>query len=125
AGSPDGRLTAAFTATKRERYLGPGPWSVFVGHGYVRTPSGDPDFLYQDIVVALDERRRINNGQPALHSCCLAALCVQQGEAVVHVGAGTGYYTAILAELAGPSGQVFAYEIERDLAQRASKNLGD
>jgi protein-L-isoaspartate(D-aspartate) O-methyltransferase len=44
-------------------------------------------------------------------------------EKIVHIGAGTGYYTAILAELTGKSGTVLAYEIEQDLAQRAATNL--
>ena len=45
------------------------------------------------------------------------------GEQVIHVGAGTGYYTAILATLVEPGGQVHAYEIDADLASRASENL--
>jgi protein-L-isoaspartate(D-aspartate) O-methyltransferase len=43
----------------------------------------------------------------------------------VHVGAGTGYYTALLAQLVGPNGSVAAYEIEADLARRATANLAD
>jgi protein-L-isoaspartate(D-aspartate) O-methyltransferase len=42
---------------------------------------------------------------------------------VIHVGAGTGYYTAILAHLVGPEGRVHAYEIEADIAARAAENL--
>jgi len=125
AGKPQSQLTSAFAATPRERYLGPGPWKIFTGRGYISTPSDDPDLLYQDILVALDDERQINNGQPSLHALCLAALNVQEGETVVHIGAGTGYYTAVLAELAGPAGKVFAYEIEPDLAQRASRALAD
>ena len=45
------------------------------------------------------------------------------GNTVLHVGAGTGYYTAILAALVGDSGNVVAYEIENDLASAARKNL--
>jgi protein-L-isoaspartate(D-aspartate) O-methyltransferase len=41
----------------------------------------------------------------------------------VHVGAGTGYYTALLAELSGPEGSVRAYEIVPELAGRARDNL--
>lgn len=125
AGVPQSRLTSAFAATPRERYLGPGPWKIFTGRGYISTPSDDPALLYQDILVALDNERQINNGQPSLHALCLAALNVKAGETVVHIGAGTGYYTAVLAELVGPAGEVFAYEIEPDLAQRASGALAD
>lgn len=127
AGIPksDGRLAAAFATTPREHFLGSGPWKVFVGGGYIETPSADPAFLYQDVTVAIAPERRINNGQPVLHAICLAALKVKEGETVLHIGAGTGYYTALLARLAGLAGSVVAYEIERDLAQRAALNLRD
>jgi protein-L-isoaspartate(D-aspartate) O-methyltransferase len=45
------------------------------------------------------------------------------GEIVTHVGAGTGYYTALLAQLVSPSGAVTAFELESSLADRAGKNL--
>jgi protein-L-isoaspartate(D-aspartate) O-methyltransferase len=120
-----GRLGAAFAATPRERFVGPGPWQVFTPIGYIETPSDDPAFLYQDVTVAIDRGRQINNGQPALHALCLSALKVKEGETVLHVGAGTGYYTALLAQLTGPGGAVLAYEIEPDLAARATENLAD
>jgi protein-L-isoaspartate(D-aspartate) O-methyltransferase len=119
------RLVAAFASTPRERFLGPGPWRVFTRMGYVETPSDDPTFLYQDVTVALKEAEQINNGQPLLHAACLAALGVREGEDVVHVGAGTGYYSALLARLAGPSGSVAAYEIDPELAERAARNLAE
>src|SRR5881398_2035219 len=85
----------------------------------------DSAFLYQDVVVALAPERRINNGEPSLHAISLAALNVKQGEKVLHVGAGTGYYTALLARLTGETGTVVAYEVEHDLAQNAIRNLSD
>lgn len=121
----DGRLVEAFANTHREKYVGPGPWKIFTASGYVETPTDDPAFLYQDVVVALAPERRINNGQPVLHAICLAALGVEEGESVVHIGAGTGYYTAVLAALVGASGQVTAYEIAEDLSERAAKRLSD
>src|SRR5579864_5791449 len=124
-GAPKSRLTAAFAATPRERYLGPGPWKAFAGGGYVQTPTDDPAFVYQDIVIALVEESRINNGQPVLHAACLAALNVKEGDTVVHVGAGAGYYTAVLAHLAGSTGKVFGYEIEPALGAKAVMNLAD
>lgn len=123
AGSGDERLIDAFAAVPREDYLGPGPWPIFVGSGYLPTVSDDPRLLYQDVLVALALDRRINNGQPSLHARCLAAVAPAAGERVVHVGAGTGYYTAILAALVGGRGTVTAFEIEPDLAARAAANL--
>ena len=125
AGTPNGRLTAAFAATPRERYLGSGPWRIFVGGGYITTPTDNPAFLYQDVVVALSEAQKINNGQPVLHAVCLATLSPQDGDTVIHIGAGTGYYTAILSRLTAPGGEVFAYEIEPALAEQAKTNLAD
>ena len=119
------RLKHAFASTPRERFIGIGPWKVFAGGNYVETPTDDPAFLYQDVVVALAPERRINNGEPSLHAISLAALNVKQGEKVLHVGAGTGYYTALLARLTGETGTVVAYEVEHDLAQNAMRNLSD
>lgn len=122
AGADDARVLAAFVAVAREDFVGAGPWKVFAGD-YQPTPSADVQLLYQDVLIALAEDRRINNGQPSLHAKLIAAVNVRDGEQVVHVGAGTGYYTAILAELAGRDGAVDAYEIEEDLAAKAAVNL--
>ena len=120
-----GGLAAAFAATPRERFAGNGPWKIFTAAGYIETPTADPAFLYQDVTVALKSEKQINNGQPTLHAASLAALKPQEGETAVHVGAGTGYYTAVLARLVGASGAVHAYELEEDLAERARENLAD
>jgi protein-L-isoaspartate(D-aspartate) O-methyltransferase len=74
-------------------------------------------------VVALVPERGLNNGEPQLHARCLAALQIKGGETAVHVGSGTGYYTAILAQLVGQTGTVIAYEIDPDLAAKAATNL--
>ena len=55
--------------------------------------SSDPADLYDDVLVAIDRPRGINNGEPALHAAWLAAVDPQPGETVIHVGAGHGYYT--------------------------------
>lgn len=126
AGIPPGsELAAAFASTPREDFVGPPPWKIFAGSGYVETRSDDPAVLYQDVVVSLGFDAHLNNGQPSLHAICLAALAPQKGERVVHVGAGTGYYTALLAKLVGETGVVDAYEIEPELAQRARNNLAE
>ena len=123
SGSSDARLIDTFAAVPREDYVGTGPWPVFVGSGYIPTISDSPSHLYQDILIGLATDRKINNGQPTLHARCLTAAAPAIGESVVHVGAGTGYYSAILATLVGPAGRVIAFEREPDLAERAASNL--
>jgi protein-L-isoaspartate(D-aspartate) O-methyltransferase len=119
----DPRIEQAFATVERERFVGPGPWSIFAGPGYIRTPNDDPAFLYQDILVALDAERGINIGQPSAHARWLDALALREGETVIQIGAGTGYYTALLAHLVGPQGHVHAYEIDEGLAAKAAQNL--
>ena len=123
-GARDPRIERAFAAVAREPFAGPGPWSVQIpGSVYIRTSDDDPAYLYQDTLVALDAAKGINMGEPSLHARCLDALRVRLGETVLHVGAGSGYYTAILAQLVGEGGQVVAFEIDPDLARRAEANL--
>ena len=124
AGIPPGsELAAAFASTPREQFVGPPPWKVFTRSGYVETLTDDPAVLYQDVVVSLGSEGPLNNGQPTLHAMCIAALAPKKGERVVHVGAGSGYYTTLLAKLVGENGVVDAYEIEPTLARRATENL--
>jgi len=122
AGLRDLRVEAAFAAVPREDFSGPPPWHVSSG-GFGLASETDIAGLYDDVLVAIDARRGINNGQPSLHALCIEALQLEEGETVVQVGAGAGYYTAILAHLVGPTGKVVAYEIEPDIAQRARANL--
>jgi protein-L-isoaspartate(D-aspartate) O-methyltransferase len=116
-------LVAAFSNVPREEFLGPGPWLVNAGASYIPTISDDPSLVYQDILIGLAPERGINNGQPSLHAQCMALAAPAAGESVVHVGAGTGYYSAVLASLVGPGGKVIAFEREKDLAARAATAL--
>ena len=125
AGVDDERIMEAFAAVERERFTGPGPWQVPVATGYISTETDDPAVLYQDIVVGLVPEKGIHNGEPSLHAKCLAAAAPQSGDTVIHIGAGSGYYTAILAHLVGAAGRVHAFEIEPELARRARQNLAD
>jgi protein-L-isoaspartate(D-aspartate) O-methyltransferase len=91
--------------------------------GYLPTPSADPVYLYVDYVVQIIAERHLNNGQPSGHAKWIASAAIKPGEHVVHVGTGTGYYTAIMSHLAGPSGKVTGIEIDTGLAARAKENL--
>ena len=50
-------------------------------------------------------------------------LAVRPGDRVLHIGAGAGYYTAMLAELAGLTGPSWPIEYEERLASAARANL--
>src|SRR5208337_1817114 len=93
------------------------------GQDYWTTDDVDPRRLCHDALVAIDETRRPNNGQPSLWASLFDQLGLARGDRVVHIGAGTGYYSAILAEIVGPSGRVTALEIDAGLAERARDNL--
>jgi len=123
SGSSDPRLERIFELVPREAFMGPGPWHVRAGRQYVQTPDNDPRYLYQNALVALDMNKGINNGEPFLHARWIGLVAPQPGEHVSHVGAGTGYYTAILSMLVLPDGKVDAYEIREDLASAAEHNL--
>jgi protein-L-isoaspartate(D-aspartate) O-methyltransferase len=117
------RLEAAFSATRREDFLGAGPWLILRFRDYRPTPDADPVYLYTDNLVGILPERHINNGQPSLHAHLIHQASPRAGEHVVHIGAGTGYYTAILAHLVGPSGRVTGVEYEPELATRAKTNF--
>jgi protein-L-isoaspartate(D-aspartate) O-methyltransferase len=118
-------LEEAFARVPREAFLGDGPWLVGEpGSGtYVATPDASPVHLYRDVLIAIDAARELNNGQPSAHVKWIAAAAPAPGESVFHLGTGTGYYTAILAELVGPRGHVVGCEIAPGLAARARANL--
>jgi protein-L-isoaspartate(D-aspartate) O-methyltransferase len=90
---------------------------------YIQTENDDPAHLYTDSVVSILSDRGLNNGQPSFHVKLMAHAAPGPGEHVVHVGAGVGYYSAILAELVGPRGLVTAIELDRALAEQARINL--
>jgi protein-L-isoaspartate(D-aspartate) O-methyltransferase len=119
----DERLKQAFATVPRESFLDPPPWHIPTGRGYRPMPSTDPIVLYQDVLVALQEERQVNNGSPSLHALGLHRLAPQPGDRVCHIGAGSGYYTAILSHLVGTDGHVTAVEYDEELAARAAANL--
>jgi protein-L-isoaspartate(D-aspartate) O-methyltransferase len=124
SGSDDPRLARVFKLVPREAFLPPGPWKISGPDGrYHETPSDDPAYIYQNNIVALDAAREINNGEPFLHASWIGAVMLRPGERVCHIGAGSGYYTAILSVLAAPGGSVEAFEIDEALARAARHNL--
>ena len=118
-------VVRAFASVRREDFLGPGPWQIldYAMNGYWQTEDDDPAHLYHNVLVAIDQSRELNNGQPALWAHLLDRIALTTGERVLHIGAGVGYYSAIMAEIVGPGGRVLAIEIDPRLAARADENL--
>lgn len=126
-------LVDAFAKVPRERFLGPGPWQLASPEGRAMASAGlgqssyvaveDPREVYHNVVVSLDRTKSINNGQPSALGRWIDALALKSGGRVYHLGCGVGYYTAIIAEVVGPSGKVVGLELQPELAERAKQNL--
>src|SRR5208282_2704523 len=122
AGASD--VIEAFATVPRERFVGPGPLRILSPWNmreYWTPADQTPAAVYHDLLIAYDEQRCLNNGQPSLWAFIFDKLNVVPGEHVLHLGCGMGYYTAILAELVGPTGEVLAIEIDKPLAERAKE----
>jgi protein-L-isoaspartate(D-aspartate) O-methyltransferase len=74
SGSDDPRIERALELVRREAFLGPGPWRISIDSRTVQTPSADPVFLYQNVLVKLDMAKGINNGEPFLHAAWIGAV---------------------------------------------------
>jgi protein-L-isoaspartate(D-aspartate) O-methyltransferase len=126
-------LVDAFATVPRERFLRPGPWTVLADSGdsfmmgsgprIQTTPDADPARVYHNIVVAIEPARQLFNGQPGTLGAWIDTLDLARGARVLHIGAGLGYYTAVMAQCVGPTGRVVALEVDQALADGARRNL--
>ncbi|MGH3495951.1 MAG: protein-L-isoaspartate O-methyltransferase family protein [Nocardioidaceae bacterium] len=86
-------------------------------------------FLPSDLVGLAEQDRPIpigggqTNSQPTTVAMMLSWLQVRQGDRVLDVGAGSGWTTALLAELVGPTGSVCGVELDPQLAEWGSANV--
>src|ERR1700679_941009 len=58
-------LIEGLATIPRENFVGPGPWKIVRAGAYQLTPDANPRPLYDNVLVALDERRMLNNGEPS------------------------------------------------------------
>jgi protein-L-isoaspartate(D-aspartate) O-methyltransferase len=120
-------LVDALAAVPREQFLPQGPWQV-MGEGAVlggarQTPDADPQHVYHNYSVAIDAGRMLFNGAPGLIAGTIDALNLHPGSRVLHIGAGLGYYSALIGHVVGSSGRTLALEIDPALAAAARANV--
>ena len=89
------------------------------------------DFVRDDHVKAAyeDKPLPIGNGQtisqPYTVAFMLSLLDVKRGSTVLDIGSGSGYTTALLAELVGYNGSVTGLEVIEDLVEFGRQNLSE
>jgi len=120
-------IVDALATVPREAFLPEGPWTIR-GEADIQspprqTPGADPRFVSHNVAVAIDPSRMLFNGAPGLISMAIGALEPRPGDHALHLGAGTGYYSAILGAVVGSNGRVLALEVDDALAARARTNL--
>jgi protein-L-isoaspartate(D-aspartate) O-methyltransferase len=133
-------LCSAFARIRREDFLDAAPWLIrgtatqsvwqqvvsrFSRHPrrYDDTTDDATRLYHPDTVVAIDASRGLNNGQPSGLAAWLQVLELRRGDRVLHIGCGLGYYTAVIAAVVAPDGEVIGVELDADLASRAGANL--
>ena len=101
-GITDQRVLAAFYKVEREKFV----------------PSEVRNNAYQDFPLSIGEGQTIS--QPYMVALMTQSLELKGDEKILEIGTGSGYQTAILAELAR---KVYSVERMRTLAERARKLL--
>jgi len=87
------------------------------------------DFLPEDIknLAELNEALPISSGQtisqPLVVAFMLEQLQPQQRDKILDIGSGSGWTTALLAEIIGPKGKIIAIEIVPELKEFGEQNV--
>lgn len=101
-GIHDERLLAAMSKVPRHEFVSPQNWNE----------------AYADHPVPIAEKQ--TTSQPYMIAAMVQAAQIKPEDRILEIGAGSGYQTALLAELAS---QVFAVERYSSLAETAQKTL--
>lgn len=84
-------------------------------------PEDLKDQAYGDYPLPIGLGQTIS--QPTVVAFMLELLASKKGDKIMDVGAGSGWQTALLAEVVGKKGKVYAIEVIPELCQQAQKNL--
>lgn len=79
-------------------------------------------FAYEDGALSIGFGQSIS--QPYTVVFMLELLQAKPGDKILEIGYGSGWQTALLAELASPKGHIDAFEIVPELCEFGKKNLG-
>jgi len=75
----------------------------------------------------VDSPLEIGSGQtisaPHMVAIMVEALCIQKGQKILEIGAGSGYHAAIVSKLIGNKGQIYTIERYEKLVKFAKQNL--
>lgn len=82
--------------------------------------SGDSRYVEIDAPIPIGYGQ--TNSQPSTVRQMLGWLDVRDGQKVLDVGSGSGWTTALLSRLVGPSGHVYAVEIVPELVEFGRDN---
>lgn len=87
-------------------------------HAFIPGPPAPPDLVYGDHPLPIGCGQTIS--QPFIVAFMTAALCIERGARVLEVGCGSGYQSAVLAELGA---EVLALERLPELVAHARRAL--
>lgn len=76
-----------------------------------------------DLNVPLSIKFGQTNSQPETVAFMLEKLSPQKGQKILDIGSGSGWTSALLAEIVGDEGRVFGMEIIKDLKRFSEKNI--
>src|SRR3989344_4037191 len=79
------------------------------------------DEAYENFPLAIGHGQTIS--QPATVAFMLELLKAEKGHKVLDVGSGSGWQTALLAEIVGEQGKVIGLEIKDDLVKLGQDNI--
>jgi protein-L-isoaspartate(D-aspartate) O-methyltransferase len=83
----------------------------------------DPCRVYGDVAVFIEREKGITCAAPSAVAAQIEQLAPTEGMRALHIGTGSGYYTAILAELVGERGTVVGVEYDPDMVELSAARL--